>query len=69
MMQSNSKLIEFKEKEILKGKRNLAKKYQSLGESVSLFVKEKPFSFCLNELATYEIAKVNMRGLQAKLIK
>lgn len=69
MVQSNSKLIEIKEKEILKSKRNLAKKYQSLGETIALFVKEKPFSFCLNELATYEIAKGEYERLTNKADK
>ncbi|MCY1153191.1 MAG: hypothetical protein OWP43_12320 [Sphaerochaetaceae bacterium] len=66
MVHSSSEQIELKEKDIKKAKDLLAKKYESLGRTVALFVKDKTFSYCLNELSNYEIAKGNYERLLRK---
>ncbi|MGD1818421.1 MAG: coiled-coil domain-containing protein [Pleomorphochaeta sp.] len=58
--------IELKEKEIIKVKKILAKKYESLGKNVAFFVKDKSFNYCQNELSNYEISKSKYEQLLNK---
>ncbi len=69
MAHSSSEQIELKEKDIKKAKDLLAKKYESLGRTVAFYVKDKSFSYCLNELSNYEIAKGNYERLLRKATK
>lgn len=57
MAYSSSEQIVIIEKQIEKVKQLIAKHYLSLGVSVALFVKNKSFPYCSNELIDYEMSK------------
>jgi len=56
MAYSFSEKIDEKNKQIKEEQKKVDINYKKLGEQVSYFLKDKPFSYCLNELSNYEIS-------------
>ncbi|MGD1821829.1 MAG: hypothetical protein ACPKM0_03580 [Pleomorphochaeta sp.] len=57
MAYSCSEKIEIIKKEIASETKLLNQLYKNLGENVAFYVKDQAFSFCVTELANYEISK------------